>query len=100
MAHWLPDRDRQFSCHGSSLSVIFGPERDGRDGEGEVVIQNKVPSQSPRVARLARLARLAISRLTVSDVNEAIKHLFAAARQIGAVGWATRIWAGWLHLHV
>ena len=24
----------------------------------------------------------------VSDVNEAVKHLFAAARQIGAVGWA------------
>ena len=24
----------------------------------------------------------------VSDVNEAIKHLFAAAHQIGAVGWA------------
>jgi hypothetical protein len=55
-------------------------ERDGREGEREVAIQNKVPSQSPR------LARLAISRLTVSDVNEAIKHLFAAARQIGAVG--------------
>jgi hypothetical protein len=57
-------------------------ERDGRDGEREVAIQNKVPNQSPR------LARLALSRLTVSDVNEAIKHLFAAARQIGAVGWA------------
>jgi hypothetical protein len=24
----------------------------------------------------------------VSDVNEAVRHLFAAARQIGAVGWA------------
>ena len=23
----------------------------------------------------------------VSDINEAVKHLFAAARQIGAVGW-------------
>jgi len=35
----------------------------------------------------------------VSDVNEAVKHLFAAARQVGAVGWPNRNLADWLHLH-
>jgi hypothetical protein len=55
-------------------------ERDGREGEREVAIQNKVPSQSPR------LARLAISRLTVAEVNEAIKHLCG-----GKTDWGRRL---------
>jgi hypothetical protein len=69
------------------------------------VVQNADPSTLVRAARnfcgkeprfAAAVALFAVTHLLagggydppVSEVNEAIKHIFAAAHQIGAVGWA------------
>jgi len=68
-------------------------------------MQNADPSTLVRAARdfcgkeprfAAKVALFAVTHLLtgggydppVSDLNEAIRHLFAAAHQIGAVGWA------------
>ena len=79
-------------------------------------MHNADPSTLVRAARdfcdkeprfTAKVALFAVTHLLTgggydppaSDLNEAIRHLFAAAHQIGAVGWARQKLASWQMVH-